>query len=289
MFNKVLVGVDDRLGGRDAIALASQLTAPDGALILARVYTGRYMPSHAVTPGLVNEERTAAKESLEHARANASVDAKLVLVEAPSPGRGLHGEAEDDEADLLVVGSSHRGSLGRAMLGDDTRGALDGAPCAVAVAPRAYAERPRPFATIGVGYDGSSESTAAIEVAKALAKRTSAKVRALQVVAIPPYTYAGAIGALGPVLEGIDDLVKQAANRATMPGVDGSAEFGLPGEELAAFSAEVDLLIVGSRGYGPLHRMISGSTSRYLQRHARAPLLVLPRGTEYAKLQAGEG
>ena len=62
--------------------------------------------------------------------------------------------------------------------------------------------------------------------------------------------------------------------------VDARVELGLPGEDLASFSKELDLLVTGSRGYGPLGRTIHGSTSNYLQRHARSPLLVLPRPTE---------
>ena len=59
--------------------------------------------------------------------------------------------------------------------------------------------------------------------------------------------------------------------------MDGRAAYGLTGEELAAFSDEVDLLVVGSRGYGPAKRLVLGSTSDYLERHARCSLLALPR------------
>jgi nucleotide-binding universal stress UspA family protein len=290
MFNNVLVGVDGRSGGRDAVALAAQLGTRDGPLTLTRVFAGLYMPSHAITPGMVEEERAAAEADLEQARAEAGVDATLVLAEALTPAQGLLEQAEELEADLLVLGSSHRGPWGRAMLGDDTRTALDGAPCAVAVAPKGYAGAARPFATIGVGFDGSPESVAAVEVARRLAERTNARIRAHEVVSIPSYSYTGVVG---PIFEGVDQMVEEAAARAgALPGVDGSAEYGLPGEELAAFSAEVDLLIVGCRRYGPLHRVISGSTARYLQRHARGPLLVLPRGTRFAEAGdagAGEG
>ena len=62
-----------------------------------------------------------------------------------------------------------------------------------------------------------------------------------------------------------------------LAGVDGRAVYGIAGEELAAFGDELDLLVVGSRGYGPLRRLVSGSTSNYLERHARCSLLVLPR------------
>jgi hypothetical protein len=44
----------------------------------------------------------------------------------------------------------------------------------------------------------------------------------------------------------------------------------------------VDLLIVGSRSYGPIGRLFHGSTSNYLQSHARSPLIVLPRGSTAA-------
>jgi nucleotide-binding universal stress UspA family protein len=127
-------------------------------------------------------------------------------------GRGLHELREVIEADLLVVGSSRRGLLGRVLIGDDTRAALNGAPCAVAIAPTGFASEPAVMRKVGVGYDGSPESA-----------------------------------------------------------------YGQPAEELAVYSASLDLLIVGSRGYGPIGRLIHGSTSQQLARSARCPLLVLTR------------
>jgi len=107
------------------------------------------------------------------------VDAELITVTAPTPGRGLHEQAEAQGADLIVVGSCSRGLLGRAMLGDDTRAALNGTPCAVAVAARGYATASTPLMRIGVGYDGSPESTAALAVARELARATKGSVSAL--------------------------------------------------------------------------------------------------------------
>jgi hypothetical protein len=40
---------------------------------------------------------------------------------------------------------------------------------------------------------------------------------------------------------------------------------------------QLDILVVGSRGYGPVRRLVLGSTADYLERHARCSLLVLPR------------
>ncbi len=279
MFENVIVGVDGRPTGRDAIELARHLVSPEGKLMLTNVHSGALVPVSAVTPGLIADERGASHELLERERAESDLDANTELVScvALSPGRGLHGLAEERGADLLVVGSSSRGVLGRAMLGDDTRAALNGAPCAVAIAARGYAEHPLPLASVGVGYDGSPESETALAAARAVAAQQRAKLVALEVVSIPTYSYTGLTPpALGDT---IDALVKDAKERLrAIDDVEGRAVYGLPSEELAAFSDEVNLLVVGSRNYGPLRRLVVGSTSDYLERHARCSLLALPRG-----------
>jgi nucleotide-binding universal stress UspA family protein len=276
MFENVLVGVDGRPGGRDAIALASHLTDPDGKLTLAHVHNGDLRPSQAIVPGLAREEREASRTLLEQERAAAELTAELVSVVAVSPGRGLHEQAGEQSCDLLVVGSCSHGAFGRAMLGDDTRAALNGAPCAVAIAPLGYAEHPTPIAKIGVAYNASPESEAALAMARSLAAASRASVHALEVVMIPTVAYTGVVTpAFG---ESIDMMLQDANSRMKeLPGVEGRAVYGLAGEELAAFGDEVDLLIVGSRGYGPVKRLVLGSTSDYLERHARCSLLVLPR------------
>ncbi len=260
MFENVLVGVDGRPNARDAVALARRLTSRDGQLTLGHVHRGE-MPSI---------------ELLEPALAAAGVDLELKSIVAAHPGAGLHQQAERQHADLLVVGSCSHGPFGRATLGNDTRDALNGAPCAVAIAARGYAEIPEPIETIGVAYNGSPESATALELARELAASSGASVQALEVISIPSVAFTGIVPvAIG---DGIDAMLSSAATRMkALTGVDGKAVYGLPGEELAAFSAQVDLLVVGSRGYGALKRLVLGSTSNYLASHARSSLLVLPR------------
>lgn len=278
MFENVLVGVDGRAGGRDAIALAIRLMRPDGKLTLAHVQGGRRVPSHAVTQGVVTEERVTLHELLEQERAAAEVNAELVDIEASSPGRGLHEQAEKQGADLLVVGSCSRGAFGRTLLGDDTRAALNGTPCAVAIASLGYAEHTKPLTKIGVGYNCSPESEAALQLARELAVPTRASVEALEVVSLPAYGYGGLFAS--PVDDNLETMVNEAnARLKELPHVEGRAVWGLTGEELALFSGRVDLLVVGSRSYGPLKRLLLGSTSNYLERNARCCLLVLPRAS----------
>jgi nucleotide-binding universal stress UspA family protein len=48
----------------------------------------------------------------------------------------------------------------------------------------------------------------------------------------------------------------------------------------ARASADLDLLVVGSRGYGPLRAVLLGSVSTPVVRSAQSPLVVLPRGAD---------
>ncbi len=286
MFDNVLVGVDGRSGGRDAIALAARLSPPQAKLTLGHVHGGELHPVHAITPGLVAHEREACEALLEQERDAAELgperDVQLVSVVAMSAGRGLHQQAEQLGADLLVVGSCGYGAFGRAMLGDDTRAALNGAPCAVAIAARGFADSPPaagPITRIGVAYNESAEAQGALALAHTLAEPTHSRVQVLEVVSIPTYAFTGLMPvAVGESIEVI--LAEANARIGALGDVDGRAVYGIPGEELAAFGDQLDILVVGSRGYGAARRLVLGSTSNYLERHARCSLLVLPRSAQ---------
>lgn len=275
MFRNLLVGVDEHQGGRDAIALATQLAAPGRVLTLAHVYAGE---AH---------ERERLHELLESVRAEAGVDAALRLRQSPYVGRGLHELCELINPDVLVVGSSRRGFLGRVFMGDDTRGALNGAPCPIAVAPADYAKEPVAMREIGVGYDGSPESEHAIAVARRIAAARGARLSAFSAVSVPAYAFMAGTAPVGNVPEG---MVDEARSRIEALGdVESHAAYGQASEELALYSASLDLLVVGSRGYGPIGRLIHGSTSRQLLGEARCPLLILTRTARPAADHDGAG
>jgi nucleotide-binding universal stress UspA family protein len=162
MFSNVVAGVGGRGSWRDAIALAQQLISADGRLTLANVYVFGAEPR--LSAGYAGEEeaveRTRAAELLQRARAEADRPAAARWRGAQSVGRGLREISEGLDADLLVVGMSRQGPVGRVLLGDNTRAALIGAPCAVAVAPAGYAQRARAIERVEVCYDGSRDELA---------------------------------------------------------------------------------------------------------------------------------
>ena len=285
MFDNVLVGVDGRQGGRDAIALARQLAAPEARLTLAHVYGSDIVLGRGgvlMVPALLEDSRRLQ----ERERAEASLDAELVSSGERSVGPALHELAELRDADLLVVGSCHRGVLGRMFLGDDTRAALNGAPCAVAIAPAGYAASADAFSVLGVGYDGSDESEQALAVAQQLAARNAVSVKARAVVSLQSLPYGEPIPDDWP--EVVRQLMDDEQRRLNGLGdVEGDVTYGEPSEELDLFGVELDLLIVGSHSYGPIGRMLNGSTSNYLARRARCPLLVVPRSARSGDERTG--
>ena len=250
MFKEVLVGIDGTPHGRDAIALARQLTDAQAQLTLVHVHWRRLWSGRPVAADYFEAETAHSWHLLEREKEASGISAELASVFATSPGRGLHLEAEQRQADRIVVGSSRRGFLGRAVLGDDARaGDQRRKPRRGDRTARLCRRAATALDGIGVAYNGTPESDAALAAARGIATRTDAALSALDVVLLPALAYAYTtdrsrymreeIDAARGVLEGIPDVA-------------GRTVCGLPGEELARFSGELDLLAVGSRGYGPL-------------------------------------
>lgn len=276
MFEKVLVGIDEHGRGRDAIALAKRLVSPTGRLIFATVHPGYTFFGKGDNGEFEAIERAAALDLLASVVTESGVEAETHCLGADGVCNGLHRLVELTGADLLVLGSSHAGRHGRVWLRDAVRHALNGAPCAVAVAPLAYAELGTPITEIGIAYNGSEESRRALATAAALGAAMHAAVTAFEALAPPvidPYH--------GPYA---DDTVtmrelEEAARRrvAEETGMCACASIGNTVHELEVFSGTVDLLVLGSRDYGPVGRLMHGSTTHSLLGYARAPMLILTR------------
>jgi nucleotide-binding universal stress UspA family protein len=178
-----------------------------------------------------------------------------------------------------VIGSSHRRGVGRTLFGSVAEGLLQGAPCPVAVAPPDYARRRENGLSnrITVGYDGGDDARAAAHAAADLAKVTGATVELIGVMRhLQPSPGRGpylplAREAVAEKLEAI------AAELKSAPAIQTVLMEGEPAATLAERSAKADLLVVGSRGYGPVRRALLGSVSRTVIHSADCPVLVWPR------------
>ena len=296
-FETIVVGVDGDEGGRDALAFAARLKRTFGSKVIAvladphdafvtRASSPAYeaAASDEARQSLAREHELelALQLELERELERARVDAEPEVATDSSPRRALHGAAARHGADLIVVGTDRHGALARVLGADRTAATLHGAPCPVAVAPRGLAATPpHRLCRVAVGFDGTAGSRAALDLAHAVARAAAARLQVLWVVAaaIPVDPWVSRADALTK-----DDRVARERAEALVAEVvselgDRAVGDALPGVahvELAWLSREVDLLVVGSRCHGALHRLLRGSTVARLVRHAACPVLVVP-------------
>jgi nucleotide-binding universal stress UspA family protein len=290
MFKTIVVGVDGREGGRDALSLAARLALMGGGeLVAVRVLPFDYYATRAGSPPYASVAEHDARRALEDEISRAGVTARTRILGDTSPARALHHVAEQDGADAIVVGSTHHGRLGRVFAGDDVAGTLHGASCPVAIAPRGMAEAQwRPVRRIGVGFDGGPEARQAFALAVGLARDYGSTISVRSVVATTvPYADFTAYDSDWPE-HAKDAAAADLGELLSDVGVEASGEVvvGTPVEALTELSKDVDLLVVGSRAWGPVRRVVVGSTAAWLSREAHCPVLVLPRGA--ATGQPGE-
>lgn len=273
VFRRAVVGFDGSAPAHDALALAQRLLDhAEGELLLACVDAGRgfRLPHGRARHDDGDVLAAGLAEVAEGVRSTG------IARTAASAARGLMELAEEQRADLLVLGAHHGTAEERTTPGPTALRLLQGAPCAVAVAPLGLRERDR-FRHVGIAYDGSPEADAALAAAYALAARDGAAVSIFEALAAPGLSYAGEPDPRADAQQSLD-----AAADAAPAGVNPRTVLlhGDPASEIArAAEGIVDVLFCGSRGYGPLHRVLAGSVSQGLLLAARQPLVVLPRAS----------
>jgi nucleotide-binding universal stress UspA family protein len=283
--SEILVGIDGSAGAQDALAFAEQFAEITGArLRLAHAFPYDDTPSRAAS--------TAFRDAL-HSEAEALL-AQVDVVDAPrhvvadvSPPHALHELAREHGSSLIVVGSTHRGPIGRVLPGSTNERLLHGSPCPVAIVPQGYAKAERTLRTIGVGYEGSEESEAALSSASELARRLGAVLRPIHVfdsseIGTPALmTTQGYISVHEEVeRKQREHFNKRIAQQPDDVAVEAVFTAGSPNRELASQSESVDLMVLGSRGYGPLHAVMLGGVAHAVVRKAACPVLILPRGVK---------
>lgn len=255
----IVVGVDGSETDADAAALARALEPWAGPPLFA-----------AVTP---DGTRVAAEAAPPHDRPD--VDPRSVAAELDRVA-GEHG------ARTIVVGSTHRGKLGRVYPGSVGRRLLAAASVPVAVVPRGYAERAEPrLYVIGVAFDGGEASMWAMHLAEAVCLKSADALRVY--TAVPPAQRA-------PDAHTPDIRDQQATTRdklltalhTTVAELDPAARAlavtleGDPVASLTARSFEIDLLVAGAGVHGTTDIALGASVSAELIESLACPVLVLP-------------
>ena len=196
-------------------------------------------------------------------------NAVKVTARPGSPAHVIHETAERVGAGLIVVGSTHRGPVGRVTLGTTTDRVLNGAPCPVAVAPRGFDDHGQGMTRVGVAFVDTPEGRAALRAGATIARRAGASLTA--------YTAVDSEAKGGQAVVALDRAVAEYRDEVD---VEGRVLATRGMEALIEESSGLDLLVTGSRGHGPLKATMLGGVSRRLAREARCPLIVVPRGQD---------
>ena len=293
----VVAGFDGSDQGWDALHLATILSRAVGSpLWAADVYPhDRWeVPplGYAEWSEFLREDATRTLEEAEGAERVAGADLVTRAVPSSSPARGLQDLASRCGASLIVIGSSHRGTVGRVMNGSVGERLLHGSPSPVAVAPLGYRDADeRSFGYVAAGYDGGPEAGIALEQAIRLARALDVRLRVIG-VAEPSHLSYRDLDITRPSSELQEEVAEETRRKLgdAMDAVPGEVDAepvlleGDPGELLAREGRQAGILVIGSRGYGPLRRVLLGGISSTLMRSAPCPVLVCPRGLGSARL-----
>ncbi|MBB5788828.1 universal stress protein [Jiangella mangrovi] len=191
-------------------------------------------------------------------------------------------QVADDGAELIVVGSRGLGGVGSLALGSVSTRVAARASCPVVVVPPGSRHLD---GAIVVGVDGSEHSDAALRFALARGRDEQTEVVAVSAYRAPflplqdvdPETMS-VVGAEERrlALEALHQAVDRARQAIGGP-VDVSVrlEEGHPADVLLDLGRDAALLVVGSRGRGPVRSLLLGSISQAVLHQAAGPVAVV--------------
>ncbi len=233
MIDKVLIGYDGSDESKDAVAFGAALARACGANV---ALAAAFPVEPELDPLLwvsLEDRAEAMLGPVKNRLGQLCAETRGVL---GAPAEGLARTANELEADVIVVGSTHRGQLGRILLGSTAARLVHCASVPVVVTPRGRRlEETAEVRSILVADDGSPEARAAASLADGIAAATAARVVDMRITG------------------------------------EGDPALGL-----IAAADGVDLMLLGSRGYGRMLSTLLGSVSSHMIRAMPCPLLIVP-------------
>ena len=249
IFKRIVCGVDGTPASVIAVRQAIRLQDEDGDLLLtAAANVAKAAHAGMAAPHAAELLETEAETALAEAKAIApSATAKLVKGD---PVAVLLQEAA--QATLVAVGSHGRGRTAGMLLGTVAARMLRDAPCSVLIAKAARDAETWPRSIVA-GVDGSEASAIAFAVARSIAGRFRARLRAMA---------------------STKDQLDHDAAQEIAPELE--EEPGRAVDILTAASESADLIVVGSRGLHGLKAL--GSVSERVANRASSSVLVVRPG-----------
>ena len=286
---RVVLATDGSNDARAAVDWLRALPLPPDREVMVLTVVGRtFVP---LDPDLFGPLDVAL---IAEARKLADDTAALLLTGHSTTGRVVQGDpreeivaaAKDLDAELIVMGARGLGAVKEFFLGSVSLGVARHAPCPVLVCHG----MPRAVRTITVGLDGSAHARRALAWMAALSLAPTTRIRLVAVA--EPQHYPSSAPALlretlrtsvaaveaerrGALQEEIASAV--ASLGSPLGSIESRVVTGAPGEMIVREAERdgSDLIVVGARGAGTVARLLLGSVSESVLRHAGCPVLVV--------------
>ncbi len=207
------------------------------------------------------------------------------------PGEQIAAAADRDKADLIVMGSHGHGALAGLILGSTTNAVLAHTKRPILVL-RAKEAPQGDSLKLGIAVDGSKYGKAAVRYVLKHRDLFGAAPQLVLIHVVPDFA-----GAVMPDMAGIampaftEDEIKAMQKKAFDAALDPVRKLlekeglsveevclvGNPGDEISAFAKKkkLDVLVMGSHGYGAFKAAVLGSTATRVAAHCDTPLLLV--------------
>lgn len=292
---KILVAVNPVQRSVAVLDLAAMLArSADAELIVAAVLPVGWQPLARRTDGeWLGHLGESADVVLDHAASVlAGLKASFVQRSAKSAHRGIVDLIEEHSPDIVVVGSSSSGAIGRIAIGSVNGALLHASPVPVAIAPRGF----RAGASVRIrrltaAYGGSDAARDLVISAARVAADIGSRLRLASFAVGPEGSVTAGVGLeaerdiaeewIRMMDESVDEVLSEVSEMVGAPQLD-DAVVGV-GDSWAHAMDDVtwtpeDVLVIGSSSLGPVARVFVGSNATKVLRSSPVPAIVVPRG-----------
>jgi nucleotide-binding universal stress UspA family protein len=288
MYESILVPVDGSEPSRSAVDRALSLAETvDATLSLLTVIKPATLPTRETSLSFsrraaLDTQPTETLEYAESAAADAGVDYSTA-VEVGTPYEEIRSRTDDEDVDLIAMGTHGRSGIDRLLLGSVAERTLRTSD--VPVLTTGESEQGWAVDDVLVPTDGSGPATEAVDDALEFASACDATIHALSVVntqMLAPVYHAGA--GLSRVTKSLREQrerdVEAIRDRAVDYGLDCNTTVldGLAGRAIPRYAGDkdMDLVVMGTHGRTGFKRAFLGSVTESTIRSSPAPVLAVP-------------
>lgn len=276
---QILLATDGSDAAEDAAKFLAHL--PHDETIELTVVSALFVPgTHKTYLGgdwiktCMERERTFAREAfarIESIFEGANVELKHVAREG-SPAETIVAVARERKPELLVIGATGHSAVARILLGSTSDYVATHAPCSVLVVRRTGVMENKHPLRVAIAFEPSDPAQAALEEFSEFRWAGDTDVSVLSAIYQPGFYQAGPETPSSTPVEQAAERLRKVAPRAT--GVLIPSEH--LGEGLVQYVAakDIDLVVVGETPRTRLGRILLGSVTRFLLRHANCSVWI---------------